>query len=61
MHLVLWVCLLAQPAACREERVPTEARAALVMECKAAMEEWATGHPWLAVNRWQCRPAEHRA
>lgn len=53
MHLVLWVCLLAQPAACREERVPTQAL--LPMECFAAMNEWAVGHPSVIVRRFGCQ------
>lgn len=53
-HLILTVCLLAEPANCHEERVATEARMAMPMECTAAMTEWAARHPAWRVARWRC-------
>ncbi|ADH89610.1 conserved hypothetical protein [Ancylobacter novellus DSM 506] len=53
-HLILTICLLASPDACREERIATEARMGLPMECTAAMNEWATQHPAWRVVRWRC-------
>lgn len=53
-HLVLTICLLAHPVDCRNERVATEARIALPMECAAAMTEWATRHPAWRVVKWRC-------
>ncbi|WP_428030609.1 hypothetical protein [Ancylobacter sp.] len=58
-HLVLTICLLANPGACREERVATQARAALPLECTAAMAEWATQHPAWRVMKWRCGLIEH--
>lgn len=53
-HLILTICLLASPDSCREERVSTEARMGLPMECTAAMAEWATQHPTWRVVKWRC-------
>ena len=57
--LVLWVCLVARPEACRIERIPTEARLELPAQCTAAAFEWAAGHPSVTVRRWRCGPVEH--
>lgn len=59
LSLVLTVCLMSDPQACREERAPTEA--GLPMECMQAMTEWANKHPWLRVTRWACRRVDRAA
>jgi len=59
MTLMLWVCLIARPAECRVERVPTEAR--MPMECFGAANEWAVAHPSVVVRRFRCGPVERAA
>lgn len=53
-HLILTICLLSAPSSCHEERVATEARIGLPLECTAAMTEWAVQHPKWRVVRWRC-------
>lgn len=42
------------PAYCHEERIPTEARQSMPMECMGAMTEWAVQHPKWRVVSWRC-------
>ncbi|MBP2147931.1 hypothetical protein [Xanthobacter flavus] len=62
--LVLLACLAADPATCREERVPLDlaaSRAPLPMECAGAAMEWAAAHPAFIVRRFACRPFDREA
>jgi hypothetical protein len=53
-HLIILVCAIAAPSTCHEERLPTEARQSMPMECMSAMVEWAREHPKWRVVSWRC-------
>ena len=59
MHLILFVCLLASPDACKIVSVPTEAR--MPMECFAATSEWLAQHPKYVLKRARCGVPEREA
>jgi hypothetical protein len=59
MHLILFVCLLASPAACKIVSVPTEAR--MPMECFAATSEWLAQHPKYILKWARCGAPEREA
>lgn len=64
MDLVLLVCLAAQPAACREERLQMAAAApvACLVAAPAAIAEFAGDHPELIPQpqRWRCEQPDRR-
>jgi len=57
VDLVLTVCLLANPASCREEHLYFESRGSLV-QCMilapAEIAKWSGSHPALKIVRWTC-------
>ncbi len=57
-HLILTICLLANPTACKEQHISTEARTSMPLECMSAMTEWAVSHPAWRVVRWRCGARE---
>jgi hypothetical protein len=54
--LVLVVCLIGQPGACREERPPAPAMSP--MACMVLGQQiaatWLEDHPKLRLDRWRC-------
>ena len=64
MDLVMLVCLAAQPAACREQRLEFVAAApvACLTAAPAAIAQFAGDHPEFLPQpeRWRCEPIERR-
>ena len=58
MLILLSVCLLSQPSACREERLSfsfEEANAfACMIRSQEKIAEWQQSHQDYRVNRWRC-------
>ena len=58
MLILLSVCLLSQPSACREERLSfsfEEANAfACMIRSQEKIAEWQQSHPGYRVSRWRC-------
>lgn len=58
MELVMLVCLLSEPSACREERVvlmDTVSPLACMIEAQAAIARWKAEHPAWSAKTWRCR------
>ena len=58
MVILMSICLLAEPARCREERLsfsfePTSPTGC-VARSQGAMAEWQLGHPRWRIVRWRC-------
>ena len=64
VDLVLTVCLIANPDACREERLMLESNGVLascMYTAPARIARWTQEHPKLVVKRWKCMfPDERR-
>jgi len=62
IDLVMTVCLLASPAACREER--SELENVSVISCMTQGQfyaaRWADEHPAYRISRWRCEPISAR-
>lgn len=60
MLILMSVCLLANPADCREERLSFSFEEASFMACmvhsQQAIAEWQQAHPAWRVGRWRCVP-----
>jgi hypothetical protein len=58
MLLLLSVCLLAQPATCREDRIELSYEASSPFVClrnsQSALAKWQGEHPEWHVERWRC-------
>jgi hypothetical protein len=58
MDLVLLVCLVSSPQACREEHVLVSYEVTDPRACMAGavpvIAEWAGDHPDYQVSRWKC-------
>jgi hypothetical protein len=58
MLILLSVCLLVQPDACREERLSFSFSEASAIACRVRAQEkiaeWQQSHPSYRVRRWQC-------
>jgi hypothetical protein len=58
MLILMSVCLLANPANCREERLSFSYENASFMAClvgsQQAIAEWQQSHPAWRVGRWRC-------
>jgi hypothetical protein len=58
MLILLSVCLLSQPASCREERLSFSFEEATAFACmirsQEKIAEWQQSHPDYRVSRWRC-------
>jgi hypothetical protein len=58
IELVLTVCVLTQPATCRNQRLLFDSDRTL-MQCMMSappfIAQWGEQHPQWFVQRWQCR------
>jgi hypothetical protein len=58
IELVLTVCVLAQPATCRDQRLLFDSDHTLLqcmMSAPPFIAQWGEQHPQWFVQRWQCR------
>ncbi|MCQ0990115.1 hypothetical protein [Jiella marina] len=64
IDLVLTVCMVANPANCKEERLSYQARATsaqCMMLSSPYVAAWAGDHPQWSVKRWRCEwPSERK-
>jgi hypothetical protein len=63
MEIVLYVCLLADPTACKEEHLPNLVQTNQPSKCATVsmlyMAQWMGEHPAWKLVRWSCtRPGE---
>ena len=60
-ELVLIVCLLAEPAVCKTQRMPFQ-EPTTIMDCmwqgQARTVRWLERHPRWQLKRWRCSPVE---
>ncbi len=60
MFVIMSVCLIAAPGACKEARVQqtVEERPpiACIVEGQSTVAIWQTEHPAYVVKRWKCVP-----
>jgi hypothetical protein len=60
MLIVMYVCLLASPGTCREERISLSVETVNGMACLVRAEEmiaeWKNVHPQWRIERWRCAP-----
>lgn len=65
MEIVLYVCLLADPTKCKEERLPQIVQAVHPGKCAVVstpyMARWVGEHPAWKLVRWKCAPAGDRS
>lgn len=58
MDLVMFVCLVASPETCREERVAVSYEQVHPRSCMAGavpvIAEWTEGNPDWRISRWKC-------
>ena len=57
VDLVLTICLLATPTACREERLHFESSGSLqkcMFLAPTQIVKWSEEHPAMRVARWKC-------
>lgn len=58
MLLLLSVCLVADPATCREDRIPMSYESASPFAClrhaQSSLATWQAEHPDWHVARWRC-------
>lgn len=58
MLLLLSICLIAQPATCREDRIQLSYETANPFLClrnaQSALAAWQSAHPDWHVERWRC-------
>jgi len=58
IELVFTVCVLAQPATCKDEHLLFDSDRSLrqcMMSAQTALARWGAQHPEWFVQRWQCR------
>ncbi|PST24142.1 hypothetical protein C7U60_09480 [Mesorhizobium plurifarium] len=59
--LVMTVCLISSPEACREESLQLQESGSLtqcLFRSMTYIAQWSAEHPALRVKRWRCQPAE---
>jgi len=65
MEVILFVCLLADPTKCKEERLPMNADVEHPGRCAVVstlyMAQWMGDHPTWKVVRWKCGRAGERS
>jgi hypothetical protein len=65
MEIVLTVCLLSQPANCKDERiygvVQTSDAFRCALESVQYMAQWMNDHPGYQVVKWRCAPPTDQA
>jgi hypothetical protein len=57
IDLVLVVCAISDPSACRVEHLYRESRGSIfqcMMRAPTEIAKWSTEHPAVRVTRWQC-------
>jgi hypothetical protein len=57
VDLIVLVCSLANPTACREEHLLVETQGSLeacVMQAQPYLAHWIGEHPSLRIVRWHC-------
>lgn len=58
MLILLSVCLMSQPATCREDRITMSYEAMNPVVClrnsQSAIADWQAAHPDWQVARWRC-------
>ncbi|TWF58552.1 hypothetical protein [Neorhizobium alkalisoli] len=57
VDLVLTVCLLSNPASCRDEHLFFESRGSLfqcMILAPTEIAKWSGDHPALRIKRWRC-------
>ncbi|KAA2213508.1 hypothetical protein [Teichococcus oryzae] len=62
IDLILTVCLLSAPAACREEwpQAAGESLTGCLTQGQFRAVEWALQHPGYRVAEWRCQPRAAR-
>ncbi|MGO9545543.1 MAG: hypothetical protein ACLPPF_12220 [Rhodomicrobium sp.] len=58
IELVMTVCIVAQPATCRDQRVLFDEDTTpmqCMMTAQPTIAQWGTEHPKWFVQRWKCR------
>jgi hypothetical protein len=58
IELVMTVCIIAQPAACRDQHMLLDADGS-PMQCMISaaptIAQWGTEHPQWFIRRWKCQ------
>lgn len=61
LELVVSVCLLDDPARCKDVSLAYADETLTPMQCmmgaQSEIAKWAEGHPKWVAKRWSCRPA----
>lgn len=61
LELVLSVCLIDDPARCKDVSLVYSSENLTPMQCmmmsQAEIAKWTEGHPKWVAKRWACRPA----
>jgi hypothetical protein len=58
IELVMTVCIVAQPAACRDQRLLLDAESTpfqCMMNAQPTIAQWGAEHPSWFVQRWKCQ------
>ncbi len=58
IELVMTVCIVAQPATCRDQKVLLDATNTpfqCMMNAQPTIAQWGTEHPKWFVQRWKCQ------
>ena len=60
MFVILTVCMLSNPSACKEERVQQSVEerppVSCIVEGQSTVATWASQHPAWRVDKWKCVP-----
>jgi hypothetical protein len=61
IELVVAVCMIDQPATCKDVHLSFEAQGVSTHQClmqgQFEMAKWIGEHPDWSVHRWKCQPA----
>lgn len=60
LSIILSACLIAEPAHCRDFKIPLNVNMDLMRCAMAApphFAQWAEEHPQWQIKRWKCQPA----
>ena len=57
VDLIVFVCALANPAACKEQHLVFDLQGSLnacMMQAQPYLAQWADDHPDVRIMRWRC-------
>lgn len=64
IDLIVLVCAISNPSACREEHILFQSAGSLescMMRAQPYLAQWAGEHPALQIRRWRCAWPETEA